>query len=64
MTASLTVAQEIPKVTVAQAERAEFIGQVAITGTLAARDEVMVNPRVGGQQIDAIYVDIGDKVDA
>ena len=64
MAASTGVAQEIPKVTVAEAERVEFIGQVAITGTLVAREEVMVNPRVGGQQIVSIQVDIGDQVQA
>ncbi|MBL4751047.1 MAG: efflux RND transporter periplasmic adaptor subunit [Amylibacter sp.] len=58
------VAQEIPKVTVAEAGRASFIGQVAITGTLVARDEVMVNPQVGGQQITVVHVDIGDQVQA
>jgi len=62
--APVLVAQEIPKVTVVQAARAVFIGEVAITGTLVAREEVMVNPRVGGQQIMAIHVDIGDQVEA
>ncbi len=64
LTAPSLVAQEIPKVTVTKAKRAVFIGQVAITGTLVARDEVMVNPQVGGQQITAIYVDIGDHITA
>ncbi len=61
---SVVVAQEIPKVTVVQAEQAEFYGQVAITGTLVAQEEVMVNPRVGGQQIVSINVDLGDHVQA
>ncbi len=60
----VVMAQEIPKVTVVQAEQAEFYGQVAITGTLVAREEVMVNPRVGGQQIVSINVDLGDYVQA
>jgi len=64
LTVPAVVAQEIPKVTVVQAERADFIGRVAITGTLVAREEVMVNPRVGGQQIISIKVDIGDQVQA
>ncbi len=62
--APMLLAQELPKVTVVKAETAEFIGLVAITGTLVARDEVMVNPRVGGQQIMATHVDIGDEVEA
>ncbi len=57
-------AQEVPKVTVTQARQIDFVGQVAITGSLVARDEVMVNPHIGGQQITAIHVDIGDRVKA
>jgi multidrug efflux pump subunit AcrA (membrane-fusion protein) len=64
LAASTGATQEIPKVTVVQAEQAEFYGHVAITGTLVAREEVMVNPRVGGQQIVSINVDLGDRVRA
>ena len=55
-------AQDLPKVSVVQAQEVMFIGQVAITGTLVAREEVMVNPRVGGQQIISVRADIGDQV--
>jgi len=57
-------AQEVPKVTVARAGQVDFVGRVAITGSLVARDEVMVNPHIGGQQIVAIHADIGDQVQA
>jgi multidrug efflux pump subunit AcrA (membrane-fusion protein) len=62
MAATPGQAQDIPRVTVAQAAQMEFIGRVPITGTLVAREEVMVNPRVAGQQIIALYADIGDQV--
>lgn len=60
--APLAEAQALPKVTVVQAGEMDFIGRVAITGTLVARDEVMVNPRIGGQQIMSINADIGQQV--
>jgi RND family efflux transporter MFP subunit len=60
--ATYAVAQDIPKVTVAQVDMVEFIGRVAITGTLVAREEAMVNPRVNGQQIISVLADVGDLV--
>jgi len=55
-------AQELAKVTVTTAKIVKFVGQVSVTGTLVARNEVMVNPRVAGRTIMAVHADIGDQV--
>lgn len=61
---SLTAQESVrpPSVTVAVVERAEMMDQVPISGTVVARDEVLIYPQVSGFTIDAMYVDIGDLV--
>jgi len=65
MLVSGAMAQDTPRaptVTVVEATQAEVIGQVRITGTLVARDEILVHPQVTGYTIDKLYFDIGDTV--
>lgn len=67
-TPSLVKAQDAaphaPSATVAQVRIAEVVGRVPISGTLVARDEVLVFPQVNGFNIETINVDIGDSVAA
>lgn len=55
-------AEQLPVVTVTAARPAEIVVEVPVTGTLVAREEVMVNPQVAGQVITAIHADVGDRV--
>ncbi len=52
-----------PVVTVTEARPAEMVVQIPITGTLVAREEVMVNPRIAGRIIMALHADTGDRVE-
>lgn len=52
----------VASVTVAYATRAKMVGQVAISGTLVALEEILVYPQVNGSTIDTLLVDIGDSV--
>jgi HlyD family secretion protein len=51
-------------VTVASVTRADVIAQVPISGTLVARDEVLVYPNTAGFTIQKLHFDIGDRVKA
>lgn len=51
-----------PAVTVAYAERTELIETVLVTGTLVARDEILVAPEVEGLRVLNLNVDVGDSV--
>jgi RND family efflux transporter MFP subunit len=51
-----------PTVTVVSAEMRELVGEIVVTGTLAAREEVMVGPEIDGSRIVEILVDEGDLV--
>ena len=53
-----------PTVTVAEAVMSEVVEQVAVSGTLVAREEVLVNTQVNGYVIETINVDVGDAVEA
>ncbi len=53
-----------PSVTVSKVVRAEVIAQVPISGTLVARDEVLIYPNTAGFTIQKLYFDIGDTVKA
>mgnify|MGYP002632501051 CR=1 FL=1 len=53
-----------PSVTVSPVTRADVIAQVPISGTLVARDEVLVYPNTAGFTIQKLYFDIGDTVKA
>lgn len=50
--------------TLARAERALVQGQVPLSGTLVAREEVLIYPQVSGFEITEIMADIGDQVAA
>ncbi len=52
----------VAAVTVAGVVRAEMIALVPISGTLVAREEILVYPQVNGSTIDTLLVDIGDTV--
>ncbi len=54
--------QQAASVTVAQVQRVEMVGQVSISGTLVAQEEILVYPLVAGSTIDTLVVDIGDSV--
>ncbi len=56
-------AADAPVVSVTTARPAEIVIQVPVTGTLVAREEVMVNPRIAGRIITALHADIGDHVE-
>lgn len=66
----LSAAQPLPApaapmaVTVVQVVRAEIVETASITGSVVARDEVMVSPQVEGLAITEILVEEGDRVAA
>lgn len=51
-------------VTVARVTQASMVGQVAISGTLMPKEEILVYPQVSGSTIDTLLVDIGETVTA
>lgn len=51
-----------PAVSVIAARAGEIIESVSVTGTLAAREEILVNPQIDQQAITEILVDEGDHV--
>ncbi len=55
---------KVPTVTVAPVKMAEIIGQVFVSGTLVARDEILVYPQVSGFTIDSLTKRIGETVAA
>lgn len=56
-------ASKAPAVTVAVAQKADMVDLVPISGTLVARDEIMVHSQIPGALIDALMVDISDRVE-
>lgn len=50
--------------TVATVAIAEMIGRIPVSGTLVARQEVLIYPQVNGSTIDTLEVDVGDIVNA
>jgi HlyD family secretion protein len=52
-----------PSITVAAAERREIAQTLVVTGTLVARDEILVGAQIDGLRLDEYLVDIGDKVE-
>jgi HlyD family secretion protein len=56
--------QALAAVTVARIGQADMVAQVPISGTLVAREEILVYPQVSGSTIDTLLVDIGDTVTA
>jgi HlyD family secretion protein len=53
-----------PVTTIARAERHEVVDTLAVTGTLVAREEVLVGAEVDGLRIVTIDADVGDRVGA
>ena len=53
-----------PSVTVVHPKQQSFTETVFVTGTLIARELVLVAPEVTGQRVDKLLVEIGDKVEA
>ncbi len=54
----------VPTVTVVTPERAEVVGQVPVSGTLVAQEEVLVYPQVNGFTIERLLAQVGDSVAA
>jgi HlyD family secretion protein len=52
----------VPVTTSARAERHEVVETLAVTGTLVAREEVLVGAEVDGLRIISFEVDVGDHV--
>lgn len=51
-------------VTVAPVETAHFVMQVPVSGNVVARQEVLVSPEVSGQKVEALEVEVGDRIEA
>lgn len=58
------VTQELPLVSLAQAVTGEVQSRVPLSGSLVARQEVMIYPRVSGYAVTQIFADVGDQVEA
>ncbi len=55
-------APALPSVTVAIVAQSEVIGRVPMSGTLVARNEILIYPQVSGYSIERLLYDIGDWV--
>jgi len=55
-------APALPSVTVAIVAQSEVIGRVPMSGTLVARNEILIYPQVSGYSIERLHYDIGDWV--
>lgn len=53
-----------PSVTVTKAKTTEIVQSVVVSGSMVARDEVLVSPEVDGLQIVELLAEEGDKVTA
>jgi HlyD family secretion protein len=53
-----------PSVTIIAADRATLVETVTVTGTLAARDEILLSPQIENLAIIEILAEEGDKVQA
>jgi HlyD family secretion protein len=51
-----------PSITVATAERREIAQTLVTTGTLVARDEILVGPQIDGLRLEEWLVEVGDEV--
>lgn len=54
---------KVPTVTVAGASMAEVVGQVSVSGSLVARNEVLIYPQVSGFSIETLAAQVGDRVE-
>ncbi|GLK74816.1 hemolysin secretion protein D [Methylopila jiangsuensis] len=62
--ASATARPSAIAVTVAPVIRREIVQKLALTGTLAARDEILVGAQIDGLRLEAYLVETGDRVEA
>ncbi|MBV1703956.1 MAG: efflux RND transporter periplasmic adaptor subunit [Hyphomicrobiales bacterium] len=53
---------QAPLVTVTKVAQTPFVATVEMTGSLVARHEVFVTPRIGGLAVTAVGAQVGDKV--
>lgn len=53
---------QVPAVTVARAEMASLEETIVVTGTLVAREEILVAPEVEGLRVIEMMADVGDRV--
>lgn len=58
-----TAREVVPTVSVVKAARQALSQKVIVTGTLVARERVLVTPGVEGLKIESIAVDAGDRVE-
>lgn len=63
MAASVPTTAPPPAVTIIRAVLGEIAETVLVTGSLAARDEILINPRIDSQAITEILADEGDHVE-
>jgi HlyD family secretion protein len=63
-TSSLAQKAKPPTVTVTEARRITFVDNVLVTGSLVAREEVMVGPEVDGYRLTGLLAEEGDHVEA
>ncbi|MBS1165740.1 MAG: bepF 2 [Proteobacteria bacterium] len=61
--AAPTAQEVVPTVSVVKAGRQALSQKVLVTGTLVAREQVLVTPGVEGLKIESIAVDAGDRVE-
>ena len=52
----------LPAVTVVKVETGRFVETVLVTGSLVAREEIVVAPELSGQRVIELLADIGDQV--
>jgi RND family efflux transporter MFP subunit len=58
-----TPAVVAPTVSVVAATERELVARLVVTGTLAARDEVLVGPEIDGSRVVELLVEEGDRVE-
>lgn len=58
-----TAAVVAPAVSVVAAVERELVARLVVTGTLAARDEVMVGPEIEGSRVVELLAEEGDRVE-
>lgn len=64
MNSGSAVAADPMPVTVVVARRGPVTEQIAVVGTLAAREEIQVHPALEGREIREILVEVGERVEA
>ncbi|MDX2264948.1 MAG: efflux RND transporter periplasmic adaptor subunit [Hyphomicrobiales bacterium] len=57
-------ADKLPSVSVAEARRASFVETILVTGSLVAREEVLISPQIDGYRIIELLAEDGDRVKA